>query len=38
MVPPSRKKLGAFVRLGAKFIGETGYDGAKFLKYRLDTR
>lgn len=37
LLPPSRKNLGALERLGAKFIGEIEYDGATFLKYRLDT-
>ncbi len=37
LLPPSRKNLGALARLGAKFIEEIDYDGAKFLKYRLDT-
>lgn len=37
LLPPSRKKRGALERLGARFVGETEYDGAKFLKYRLET-
>ena len=37
LLPPSRKKLGALKRLGAKHIGEIDYDGATFLKYRLET-
>ena len=37
LLPPSRKNLGALARLGARFIEEIDYDGAKFLKYRLDT-
>lgn len=37
LLPPSRKSLGALTRLGAKFVTEIDYDGAKFLKYRLDT-
>ena len=37
LLPPSRKNLGAFERLGARFIDEIEYDGAKFLKYRLET-
>lgn len=37
LVPPSRKNLGALERLGAKFVDETEYNGAKFLKYRLET-
>jgi len=37
LLPPSRKNLGALARLGAKFVNEIEHDGAKFLKYRLDT-
>ena len=37
LLSPSRKSLGALARLGAKFVDEIEYDGAKFLKYRLDT-
>ncbi|PQA88785.1 GNAT family N-acetyltransferase [Marinicaulis flavus] len=37
LLPPSRKQLGGLNRLGAAFVGETEYDGAVFLKYRLDT-
>jgi RimJ/RimL family protein N-acetyltransferase len=37
LLPPSRKKLRALAKLGAKFIDETEHDGARFLKYRLDT-
>lgn len=37
LLPPSRKNLGALTRLGAKFVDEIEHDGAKFLKYRLDT-
>ena len=37
LLPPSRKNLGALDRLGAIFVGELEYDGAAFLKYRLDT-
>ncbi|NIZ59931.1 GNAT family N-acetyltransferase [Sedimentitalea sp. CY04] len=37
LLPPSRKKLGALSRLGAEHVGDVTYDGAKFLKYRLDT-
>ena len=37
LLPPSRKKQGALKRLGAQFVDEIDYDGAKFLKYRLDT-
>jgi hypothetical protein len=37
LLPPSRKNLGALVRLGAIFVAEVDYDGANFLKFRLDT-
>ncbi len=37
LLPPSRKKLGALYRLGAKRVGEVEYDGVSFLKYRLET-
>jgi hypothetical protein len=37
LLPPSRKKLAALGRLGAKFVEETEHNGARFLKYRLDT-
>jgi hypothetical protein len=37
LLPPSRKKLGALEKLGAKFVNEIEYDGEKFLKYRLET-
>ena len=37
LLPPSRKNLGALARLGARFVDEVDYDGAKFLKYRLET-
>jgi hypothetical protein len=36
-LPPSRKHLGALTRLGATFVDEIEQDGARFLKYRLDT-
>lgn len=38
LLPLSRKSLGALTRLGAAFVGEIEYDGAKFRKYRLETR
>ena len=38
LLPTSRKKLGAFERLGAKFVTEIEYEGEKFLKYRLETK
>ncbi|MGA9252616.1 MAG: hypothetical protein WBV71_09235 [Roseobacter sp.] len=34
---PSRKNLGALNRLGAVFVGEREYNGAGFLKFRLET-
>ena len=37
LLSPSRKSLRALERLGAKFVEEMEYDGAKFLKYRLET-
>ena len=37
LLPPSRKNLGALVRLGAKPVGQIDYDGEKFLKFRLET-
>lgn len=37
LVPPSRKNLSALGRLGARQVGEIDYDGARFLKFRLET-
>lgn len=37
LLPLSRKNLGALQRLGARAVGEMEYDGAAFLKYRLET-
>ncbi len=37
LLPPSRKNLGALRRFGAQSLGEIGYEGATFLKFRLDT-
>lgn len=37
LLPPSRKNLGALEKLGARQVGEIEYDGAAFLKYRLET-
>lgn len=37
LLPPSRKNLGGLARLGARFVKKIEYDGAEFLKYRLDT-
>lgn len=36
LLPPSRKKLGAIARLGARFVGEVEYQGETFRKFRLD--
>ena len=38
LLPPSRKKLGALTRLGARLIDEIELDGARFLRFRLDTQ
>ncbi len=37
LLSPTRKNLGALDRLGAEFVGEIEYEGARFLKYRLET-
>jgi hypothetical protein len=37
LLPPSRKHLGALERNGAKYVGEIEYDGARFLKFRMET-
>ncbi|MEM8976551.1 MAG: GNAT family N-acetyltransferase [Pseudomonadota bacterium] len=37
LLPPSRTKLRALERFGARFVDEIEYDGSKFLKYRLET-
>lgn len=37
LLPPTRKNLSALARLGARPVGEVEYEGARFLKYRLDT-
>jgi len=37
LLPPSRKNLGALRRLGAKYIDDVDYDGANFMKFRLNT-
>ena len=37
LLPPSRKNLGALTRLGARFVEDVDYDGARFHKYRLET-
>ena len=38
LLPPSRKKLAALERLGARLLGEIKFEGATFLKFRLETR
>ncbi len=38
LLPTSRKKLKGLAKLGARFVEEIEYDGAQFLKYRLDTK
>lgn len=37
LLPPSRKNLGALLKLGAKQVGEIEYEGAQFLKFHLRT-
>jgi len=37
LLPTSRTRLGALARLGARFVDAISYDGAEYLKYRLDT-
>ncbi|MCB2114280.1 MAG: hypothetical protein R3C42_07320 [Parvularculaceae bacterium] len=37
LLPPSRRNFGALKRLGARHVGTVDYQGAAFLKYRLDT-
>jgi hypothetical protein len=37
LLPPSRRHLGALARLGAEPMGGVEYDGAIFLKFRLET-
>lgn len=38
LLPPTRTNLGALKRLGAQQVGEVQYDGATFLKFRLETK
>ena len=38
LLPPSRQKLAALKRLGAEFVEDVNYEGARFLKFRLDTQ
>lgn len=37
LLPPSRRHLRGFQRLGARFVAEVEHEGAGFLKYRLET-
>ena len=37
LLPPSRKNLGALARIGAEFVGPVEHEGARFLKFRLET-
>lgn len=37
LLAPTRNHLGALRRMGAQYLGEIDYAGAKFLKYRIDT-
>ena len=37
LLPPTRTRLRALERIGARPIGATDHAGARFLKYRLDT-
>lgn len=37
LLPPSRSRLGALARMGARIVGEVDHAGARFMKYRLDT-
>lgn len=37
LLPPSRKKRGALARLGARYVAEIVHEGAKFIKFQLET-
>jgi RimJ/RimL family protein N-acetyltransferase len=37
LLPPSRTRLRALERLGARPVGEVWHDGARFLAFRLET-
>lgn len=37
LLPPSRPHIGGLARLGAQHVGNITYDGATFLKFRLET-
>ncbi|MCB1379813.1 MAG: GNAT family N-acetyltransferase [Alphaproteobacteria bacterium] len=36
LLPPSRRKLGALARIGARYDGDVEYAGSMFRKYHLD--
>ncbi len=38
LLPPSRKKFGALIKGGAKFVGTVEHQSTSFLKYRLETK
>ena len=37
LLPPSRQRLHGLARLGAGLVGAVEHEGARFLKYRLET-
>lgn len=37
LLPPSRRNLAALTRMGAQYLGDQDYAGARFRKYRLET-
>nr|WP_238547579.1 GNAT family N-acetyltransferase [Meridianimarinicoccus roseus] len=37
LLPPSRRKLAALTRIGARQIASVDYEGVPFLKFRLET-
>ncbi|MFZ5617505.1 MAG: hypothetical protein ACOZAA_09330, partial [Pseudomonadota bacterium] len=37
LLPPSRRNLGALGRIGAVYVGDIDYEGARFRKFRLET-
>ncbi len=37
LLAPSRRSFGALARLGARPLGEVAHEGARFLKFRLET-
>lgn len=38
LLPPSRRHLRGLARIGARAVGEVDHEGARFLKYRLETK